>query len=112
MGNITAKVVSIPQKIESVTISTRSDPPHGYRVVQEKGLILANSSSFPYNSKTKERACMMEAMNMAQEECVRLGGNYILGTHFEIKQFGESGTRMCYSLTGTACVVKSGDGTY
>jgi uncharacterized protein YbjQ (UPF0145 family) len=55
---------------------------------------------------------MMEAMNMAQEECVRLGGNYILGTHFEIKQFGESGTRMCYSLTGTACVVRSGDGTY
>ena len=48
----------------------------------------------------------MQVLDLARKECQRLGGNYILGTQFEIKQFGDSGTWMVYSLTGMACVVK------
>lgn len=99
--------MSLPQQDGTVTVSTRSDPPHGSIVVQEVGLIVVNSSQFTkMNSETKERTRMMEALSLAREECTRLGGNYILGTHFEVKQFGEVGQIMCYALTGTACVVK------
>jgi hypothetical protein len=104
MGNFPARAMSLPQQDGTVTVSTRSDPPHGSIVVQEVGLIVVNSSQFfKMNKEMKEGTRMMEALSLAREECTRLGGNYILGTNVEVKP---SGDFLCYALTGTACVVK------
>lgn len=104
MGNFPAKAMSFPPYAGDVAVSTRSDPPDGYVVVQDIGIVTANSTSFTRNGGEKE--CMMQVLNLARKECQKLGGNYVLGTHFEIKQFGDSGSWMVYSLTGMACVVK------
>jgi uncharacterized protein YbjQ (UPF0145 family) len=104
MGNFPAKVMSFPHHAGGVTVSTRSDPPEGYVVMQDIGIVTANSTSFNRNAGEKE--CMMQVLDLARKECQKLGGNYVLGVHFEIKQFGDSGAWMVYSLTGMACVVK------
>jgi hypothetical protein len=104
MGNFPAKAMSFPHHAGTVTVSTRSQPPDGYVVLQDIGIVTANSTSFTRSSGEKE--CMMQVLDLARRECSRLGGNYILGTHFEIKQFGDNGSWMVYSLTGMACVVK------
>jgi uncharacterized protein YbjQ (UPF0145 family) len=104
MGNFPAKVMSFPHYAGGVVVSTRSDPPEGYAVMQDIGIVTANSTSFTRNGGEKE--CMMQVLDLARKECQKLGGNYVLGVHFEIKQFGDSGSWMVYSLTGMACVVK------
>jgi uncharacterized protein YbjQ (UPF0145 family) len=104
MGNFPAKAMSFPHQAGGVTVSTRSDPPEGYEVTKDIGIVTANSTSFTRNGGEKE--CMMQVLNLARQECQKLGGNYVLGVHFEIKQFGDNGAWMVYSLTGMACVVK------
>jgi hypothetical protein len=104
MGNYPAKAMSFPHHAGMVTVSTRSVPPDGYAVLQDIGIVTANSSAFTQNGGEKE--CMMQVLDLARRECKRLRGNYILGTHFEIKQFGDRGSWMVYSLTGMACVVQ------
>jgi hypothetical protein len=99
--------MSFPHQAGNMTVSTCSEPADGYVVVQDVGIILANSAqSAQSKSGEKEKECMMEVLQVAHQECARLGGNYILGAHFESKQFGEYGEWMCFSLTDMACVIK------
>jgi hypothetical protein len=95
--------MSFPHESGKVTVSTRSVPPDEFIVQRDVRIIVCNSGSFTRNSGEQER--MMEVLKLARAECSRLGGNYVLGAHFEIKQFGDHGNWMCYHLTGMACVV-------
>jgi hypothetical protein len=104
MGNFPAKVTSYRHAMDGASVSTRSDPPNGYAVEKEIMLITANSKSFTRSSG--EEQCMREVLAMACAECKRLNGNYVLGVHIEVKQFGDSGTWMVFSLTGMSCLVK------
>jgi hypothetical protein len=105
MGNIPAHAMSFPHQDASgkLTVSTRSVPPDDFIVSRDVGIIVCNSGTFTRSSGEKER--MMEVLRLARAECAKLGGNYILGANFEVKQFGDSGSWMCYALTGMACVV-------
>jgi hypothetical protein len=103
MGNIPARAMSFPHESGKVTVSTRSVPPDDFIVQRDVRIVVCNSGGFTRNSGEQER--MMEVLKLARAECARLGGNYVLGAHFEIKQFGEHGSWMCYTLTGMACVV-------
>jgi uncharacterized protein YbjQ (UPF0145 family) len=104
MGNLPANSMSFPHHAGAITVSTRSDPPDDFVVVQDLGIVTANSTSFT-RTNGRERECMLQVLELARLECQNLGGNCVLGTHFDIKQFGESVTLMVYSLTGMACVV-------
>ena len=102
MGNAPF-VLSLPQSPGSVVVSTRSDPVHGFVVVRELSLVVANSATFTRGNGEKNR--LEQVLDLARSECARMGGNHVLGATFEIKQFGERGGFMCYTMTGMACVV-------
>lgn len=105
MGNIPPSSLQVPNQASNrVTISTRSDPAEDYRVTREVGIVVSNSSSFRRQTE-KEATRYTEAFDLLGKQCASLGGNAVLGTQVEIKQFGDSGTWMVVSCTGTACVV-------
>jgi uncharacterized protein YbjQ (UPF0145 family) len=107
MGNIQPNSLHVSNRTSSnVTISTRSDPVDGNRVVQELGIVVSNSATFTRNSG-KEMDCYRQAFELLGKQCASLGGNAVLGTHVEIKQFGDGGTWMVVNCTGTACIVRS-----
>jgi uncharacterized protein YbjQ (UPF0145 family) len=110
MGNLPATSSHVSNRTSNgVTISTRSEPIAGQRVIRELAIVFSNSHSFTRTSGPEEEAeCYREAFQLLGLKCAGLGGNAVLGTQVEVKQFGDRGTFMVVSCTGTACVVAVG----
>jgi uncharacterized protein YbjQ (UPF0145 family) len=107
MGNLPATSSHVSNRTSNgVKISTRSEPIAGQRVIQELAIVFSNSQSFTRSSGPEvEAARYREAFELLGLKCAALGGNAVLGTHVEIKQFGDGGGSMVVSCTGTACIV-------
>ena len=111
MGNIPPSSTSVSNVAQNqVQISTRSDPSNGFVVVREVGIVISNSSQYyqsQYQSQreTGEKARYAEAFNALGRECAALGGNMVLATQVEVKQYGERGQTLIIHCTGTACIV-------
>jgi Putative heavy-metal-binding len=111
MGNLQATSSHVSNRTSNgVTISTRSEPIAGQRVIQELAIVFSNSQSFTRGSgPAGEALCYQEAFQLLGLKCAALGGNAVLGTHVEVKQlFGDGGSFMVVICTGTACIVAAG----
>jgi uncharacterized protein YbjQ (UPF0145 family) len=109
MGNLPASSSHVSNRTsKGVTISTRSEPIAGQRVIQELAIVFSNSKSFTRAGPEVEAVRSREAFELLGLKCAALGGNAVLGTHVEIKLFGDGGgggELMMVSCTGTACIV-------
>eukprot|EP01104_Vermistella_antarctica_P008263 TRINITY_DN2061_c0_g2_i1.p1 TRINITY_DN2061_c0_g2~~TRINITY_DN2061_c0_g2_i1.p1 ORF type:complete len:174 (-),score=5.50 TRINITY_DN2061_c0_g2_i1:134-655(-) len=105
MGNIPANSSRLPVQYGAVTVSTRSDPAHGYVVAREVGIVLGNSSSYRTSAATANAEKIQEAFHCMTMQAKQLGANAVLSCTLEFKQFGQNGSYAVVQCTGTAVVV-------
>eukprot|EP00727_Mastigamoeba_balamuthi_P007424 m51a1_g3301 hypothetical protein (105) ;mRNA; f:310490-311005 len=96
-----------------IPVSTRSDPPHGYKVVSEAGIVTGVAAGVSYKltfsiSKALENlsqnieAARTQAIAAMQNTAVARGANAVLGVHIDVESHDNLNVVVAY---GTACVV-------
>ena len=108
MGNTHATSLSVPCIAQNnVTVSTRSEPIHGFVVRKECGIVVGNSRVFTSTTLEKENQqelFLQEAIQAMSQQAAALGANAVFGMSIDIRLRSQGHSVL--QVSGTACVVE------